>query len=201
MTDAERAHGLALRDAANEIRALLAGEGHDPTSATMNAITETLQALPGLAAPGRLTQPLRLVGFEALAGLVPTSERTLRALSPAPHPLPAPPRNAGESPAAAERREAKEKKREADARRRELATTSAALRTASREARQAEASVASARRALAGARGERDRLQDQLQFAVKKIDTAAADLREREASHTAAAQEVARLEAKLDGLR
>ena len=194
--DAERKHGVALRDAANEIRALLAEAGNDPTSATMNAVTETLQALPGSAPPGRLTEPLKLVGFEALAGLVPaTSERTLRALAPPPRP-PSPARS-GEATAADPRHEAQQKKREAETRRRELAATKKALASASREARQAETSVEAARRALATARQERDRLQDQLQFAVKKIDSAAADLRERETRLTAARQEVARLEEKL----
>jgi hypothetical protein len=187
---------VALRDAANEIRALLADAGNDPTSATMNAVTETLQALPSSVPPGRLTEPLKLVGFEALAGLVPaTSERTLRAL--APPPPPAPPARSGESTAADHCHEAQQKKREAETRRREFAATKRALGSASREARQAETAVEAARRALAGTRQERDRLQDQLQFAVKKIDSAAAVLREREARLTAAKQEVARLEEKL----
>jgi hypothetical protein len=193
--DAERKHSVALRDAANEIRALLADAGNDPTSATMNAVTETLQALPSLVPPGRLTEPLKLVGFEALAGLVPTSERTLRAL--APPPAPAPPARKGESTAADHRHEAQQKKREAETLRRELAATKKALSAASREARQAETAVEASRRALAATRQERDRLQDQLQFAVKKIDSAAGDLREREARLAAAKQEVARLEEKL----
>lgn len=186
---------MALRDAANEIRALLAKAGNDPTSATMNAVTETLQALPGAAPPGRLTESLKLVGFEALAGLVPaTSERTLRALAP---PAAVVPTRTSESTAADHRHEAQQKKREAQARLRELAATKKALTSASREARQAETAVEAARRALATARQERDRLQDQLQFAVKKIDSAAADLREREARLGAAKQEVVRLEERL----
>lgn len=194
VADAERQHSGALRDAANEIRRLLADAGNTPTSTTMNAVTETLQALPGAAPLGRLTEPLKLVGFEALAGLVPTSERTLRALTPPP---PAPAARAGESTAAGHRHEAQQKKREAEIRRREIAATKKALGAATRDARHAEAAVESAKRTLTSARQERDRLQDQLQFALKKIDAAAAELREREATHTTAKQEVARLEEKL----
>jgi chromosome segregation ATPase len=119
----------------------------------------------------------------------------LRAL--APPPAPASPARKGESTAADHRHEAQQRKREAATRRRELAATKKALSAASRAARQAETAVEASRRALAATRQERDRLQDQLQFAVKKIDSAAADLREREARLIAAKQEVARLEEKL----
>ncbi len=196
---AEQAHAAALRAAANEIRALLADAGKDPTSATMIAVTETLQALPGSAPPGRLVQPLKLVGFEALAGLVPASERTLRALTPPP-PVERPARSAKDDPGAA-RREAAQAKRADEARRRELAAATKQLRAAQRESRQAEGHLNAARRELVRAKDARDRLQDQLQFALKQIDDAAGVVRRQEDALGIAERERVRLEAKVRALR
>ncbi len=195
---AEEAHAAALRAAVAEIRAILADIGHDPTVATLNAVTDTLQALPGNAPVGRLTEPLQMVGFEALAGLVPNSERVLRGLSPPPA-APAPKR--APTDAAAARHEAQLEKRGAATRRREMAATIKALRHARQDAKQAETALSQAQRALARARQERDRLQDQLQFAVKQIDDAASDVREREQRLAQAGQETSRLETRLSGLR
>ena len=200
VTAAEQAHTTALRAAVSEIRGILSEAGHDPSAATMNAVTDTLQALPGSATPGRLTEPLKLVGFEALAGLVPGSS-ALRALAPPPPP---PPRKGGsptETDAAAARRKANEKKREEATRRREMAETIRGLRAAKQDGRKANAVLAEAQRALARARQERDRLQDQLQFAVKQIEDAAIDVREREQQVARAAQEASRLEGKLEQLK
>jgi DNA repair exonuclease SbcCD ATPase subunit len=198
---AEKAHSVALHAAAREIRALLTEAGHEPSSAMMNSVTDTLQALPGSSPAGRLTEPLRLVGFEALAGLVSNSERAIRGLTPA-APSEPPTRHASkeESPAAEARREAKEQKREQATRRREIAATTKALRSARQEARNAETLLAQAQRGLARVKQERDRLQDQLQFAVKQIDDAASDVREREQQLARAGQEQSRLEAKLAAL-
>jgi len=205
---AESAHSTALRAAADEIRTLLSGAGETPTSATMNAVTETLQALPGSTRPGRLTKPLKLAGFEALAGLVPTSARTLRGLSPMPRPAPAPAparvhhdKDKEEKPdRAAAKREADAMKREEAARRKEIAGIDKALRDARAEARKAETELAAARKALAREKAERDHLQDQLQFAMKKIDNAVADVRAREQRVAQAGQELSHLEAKLASL-
>ena len=197
---AEQAHTVALRAAVADIRAILADAGHDPSAATMNAVTDTLQALPGSAPLGRLTEPLQLVGFEALAGLVPTS--ALRALVPPP---PAPPtRRPGSPPetdAAAARREANDKKRQESTRRRDMAETIRALRAAKQDGRKAESALAQAQRSLVRVRQERDRLQDQLQFAVKQIEDAANDVREREQQRARAEQEASRLDGKLKALR
>jgi hypothetical protein len=161
-------------------------------------VTDTLQALPGSATPGRLTEPLQMVGFEALAGLVPSS--ALRALVPPPPP---PPRKSGspESDAAAARRQKSEEKHAEASRRREMAATIRALRAARQDGRKADADLAQAQRALARARQERDRLQDQLQFAVKQIEDAASAMRAREQQVAQAGQEASRLEAKLESLK
>src|SRR4029450_2579697 len=79
---AEAAHADALKKAADDIRALLAAAGDSATPATMVAVTETLQALPGDEAPGRLTRPLKPKGFEALAGLVPVGKAAFAAPAP-----------------------------------------------------------------------------------------------------------------------
>src|SRR6476646_6197927 len=86
IAEAEADHSAALRAANDEIRSLLTDAGETATSATMHAVTETLQALPGDAPPGRLTKPLKLAGFEALAGLVSAKPHTLRGLTTPPAP-------------------------------------------------------------------------------------------------------------------
>jgi uncharacterized protein YhaN len=195
---AERAHAAALRAASDEVRAILASTGSEGSAVTLDAAIETLQALPGSARPGRLTKPLKLAGFEALAGLVPSNARARRALSPA-HP-PAPQPVPGEKPVAAAvaaKREADAKKRQDAARRQQVAETQKALKDVRVERKRADAELHSQRRALDRAKDERERLQNQLQFAAKKIEAAAAAVRRLEQRAAQATQESARLEAKL----
>jgi hypothetical protein len=190
---AEAEHTAALRAAAEEVRTLLADAGETATPATMHAVNDTLQALPGSGPPGRLTKPLKLAGFEALAGLVPASAETLRGLTPPPRETPAQKSGRGDEDPA--------RKREKDARRKEIASIEKEVRLVRADARKAEAAVAAARKALAQEKAERDRLQDQLQFAMKKIDDASNDVRERERELAQATQEQSHLEAKLATLR
>lgn len=68
IADAERTHREVVRDALAEARAILVEAGHPATPATLDAVRETLQALPSPEAQGRLTRPLAPKGFEALAG-------------------------------------------------------------------------------------------------------------------------------------
>ena len=69
---AEGAHRDSARAAAARIRDLLSAAGETPSDATMNAVTETLDALPAAdEQAGRLTKPLKPMGFEALAGVSP----------------------------------------------------------------------------------------------------------------------------------
>jgi hypothetical protein len=192
----DNAHAVALRAAADEVRGLLAAAGEEPSTATMHAVTETLQALPGPSRPGRLTRPLRLAGFEALAGLVPSSARTLRGLTPPP--LPSKPRTPDTPPdPRTAKREADARKRAEAARRHERAAIEQSLREARKAARSADAALAEARRTFARAKAARERLQDQLQFAVKQIDDAAGDVRTCEQRVAQAGQAQAHLEAKL----
>jgi hypothetical protein len=203
VASAEQAYSTALRAAATEIRAILKDTGHEPSPTTLNAVTDTLQALPAPGPAGRLIHPLRLVGFEALAGLVPKS--ALRGLSapPAPAQTPERSRKAGspEEAAAVARRDADVRKKADAARKREIEVTRAELAATRDEHREAKSALAAAERELARARALRDRLQDQLQFAVKTIDDRAAVVRSREEAAARTEREQARLEARLETLR
>ena len=66
--EAEQAHRAALREAVDRARRALTGAGQAASPATMTAVAETLEALPGPDAPGRLTRPLKPLGFAALSG-------------------------------------------------------------------------------------------------------------------------------------
>ena len=71
VTAAETAHRDAVKAASAEVKQILSQAGDPATAATMMAVSDTLQALPGPERPGRLVRPLKPRGFEALAGLVP----------------------------------------------------------------------------------------------------------------------------------
>ena len=66
----DQAHREALREAAAAAKGVLTAGGHAVTPGTLDAIRDTLQALPSPEANGRLTRPLSPRGLEALAGLV-----------------------------------------------------------------------------------------------------------------------------------
>ncbi len=201
VASSEQVYSTALRASLTEIRGILKDKGHEPSPTTLNAVTDTLQAMPAPGPAGRLSQPLRLVGFEALAGLVPKS--ALRGLSAPPAPSPERSRKAGspEEVAAAARQALDVRKRADAARKREIEVTRAELTATRDEHREARTALAASERELARARAVRDRLQDQLQFAVKAIDDRAAVVRSREEAAARTEREQARLEAKLETLR
>lgn len=66
----ELQHKAAVKAAADSVRAVLARAGDPATAATMKAVVDTLQALPGGGPPGRLTKPLAPLGFGALGALM-----------------------------------------------------------------------------------------------------------------------------------
>jgi hypothetical protein len=72
-------HTAALKTAADSIRRLLSLAGDAATPATMKAVIDTLQALPGGGQPGRLSRPLSPLGFGALGALMkhPGARKTL----------------------------------------------------------------------------------------------------------------------------
>jgi hypothetical protein len=66
----ELQHRAALKEAADSVRRLLASAGDAATQATMKAVVDTLQALPGGGEPGHLTKALAPLGFGALGALM-----------------------------------------------------------------------------------------------------------------------------------
>ncbi len=66
----EAQHTAAVKDAADTIAEILIRTGDPATPATMKAVLDTVQALPGPAAPGRLTKALAPIGFGAFGALM-----------------------------------------------------------------------------------------------------------------------------------
>ena len=195
---AESAHKDAVKAAADEIRALLREAGDAASAQTMQAVTETLQALPGSERPGRLTKPLRPAGFEALAGLVPRSGPVLRALTVAP-PAPArPDRSAGKPAKQTPAQIAAAAKREAADRKQQIARAQQELTRARAAEEKAAALLARARQAHARAEQDRARLEDQLQFAEKHVRDRAAAARKQEDAVKAAQRDRERAQAAVD---
>jgi hypothetical protein len=209
---AESAHADALKAATQQIRGLLTEAGETASPATMTAVSETLQALPSGEAPGRLTRPLKPMGFEALTRLLaPGATRASAATV-----LPFPPKTAkagtsrnapAETPADGARRQQAEAKRQAEAARREeqaRARDAKKLEVELREARSAEraAEAAAARAATAALTAEREH-----QELVRRVDEAAdkaerlkkeAASKERAATEASVARQ--RVEARLKAL-
>lgn len=76
LRESEAAQNAAVKAALDLVRGILKDAGDATTPATLAAVTETLRALPGPGEPGRLSRPLKPLGFEALSGLVtPAVER------------------------------------------------------------------------------------------------------------------------------
>ena len=156
--EVEKAHREAIRAASERIKDVLKSAGHASSDQTLNAVQETLEALPSADPPGRLVKPLKPLGFEALAG-VSISPAAKPALHLVKRPDAGGAREAAPSPARdlkreralakqreQEERERKERKREAE---KELKAAEAAML-------RAEEGVKKAEKALAEARAHRD---------------------------------------------
>lgn len=76
---AEQAHREVLREAVAAAKDVLTAGGHALTPSTLDAVRDTLSALPSPEANGRLTRPLAPRGLEALAGLVLAARRKAEA--------------------------------------------------------------------------------------------------------------------------
>jgi len=183
---AEQAHRDAVKDAFAAAREVLRAGGHADTAATLDAVRNTLQALPAPEAQGRLTRPLAPRGLEALAGLVLPA----RAPSPANTAAADAPRasarqrdadrfgaKARADQARAKQREEAQRQAEAEqaererARQEQRAAARAALAAADAALKDAEAAVSDAERALAARQAERYAAQQ----AVKRARQTAAD--------------------------
>lgn len=185
---AEEIHEEALREAKQAARKLLEDGGHPNPDAVMMPVAETLDALPGEEQPGRLTKPLRRMGFNVLEGVPISAKAGAQKLKPPP-PKPAAP---GKDQSSRER-----KASEADAR--ELAMTRERLRFAEAAEREAEATLERANRAVERTTRTRERIERELTEAVAAEKSA---LREQAAGEKAlekATAERERLAKKLNG--
>ncbi len=136
---AEQAHRDVLREAMAAAKDVLTAGGHAVTPSTLDAVRDTLSALPSPEANGRLVKPLTPRGLDALAGLV---------LAARPGPIAAPDVPAPRTPAA---RPVAATAADDAARKRQAREAEKAAREREARRRNAEAALAQARQALADA--------------------------------------------------
>jgi hypothetical protein len=160
----EAAHHAAVKAAADEARRILADAGDPATTATMNAVIETLQTLPTHDEPGKLTRPLKPLGFEALAGFVPGVR--------APKPFPPPPPKKETKPV----------------------DPKIAARDAQKAVRDANDTLAEIKRGIAAAAKEHARAETQLAEIAARLRELRDELGPAERAAADAAHELARLE-------
>lgn len=199
---AEAHHRDALRAATDEVRDLLEAAGEQDTPATMLAVSETLQGLPGRSDHGRLVRPLKPAGFEALTGLV-SGRATLARLAevrPAPPPSKATRKAAGAS-ADTKKEDAARRKRESQARAKEISAAERALRKAELEERATRAEFSRAEMTLARLQRERRDLQERIDAVTSRRDQAAIDLDNRKRAAERASAERKRVEEHLQKFR
>jgi hypothetical protein len=198
---AETAHRDAMRAATDVIRELLKSAGESTSAATFDAVAETLQALPSDDPPGRLTKPLKPLGFGALLamGIAPSVPRSGSPGvqksagvqgSGVPSPVPG-----VQSPAI--RAAAKKEAAELAAKKKALEKQ---LRTAEAAEQAADAAEADARKSLAKVERDYAATRDKLQFLEKQRADAEQDVqrrakaaREAANARVQAAQDLARL--------
>ncbi|HXG88106.1 MAG TPA: hypothetical protein VNJ02_07205 [Vicinamibacterales bacterium] len=174
LRDNEKAHRDAIRAASDQVRALLEQANQAASTATMNAVNETLEALPAGDQPGRLTKPLRPAGFEALAGLPVRATAPPLRLVPRPHAeikklSPAEAAAEARRIAAEARQAAAVAKREAEVARREAAEEKERQRAAEAELRRAQTAVERAEAAFQKAEQEAERRQAELESARETL--------------------------------
>jgi DNA repair exonuclease SbcCD ATPase subunit len=191
---AELVHAAALQAAIKEAQELLAAVGDPPTSATIIAITETLQALPWPDGPGRLTRPLRPQGFSALAGLLPKGGAAARQVAEVVE-LDRSRRERERTESRAER-----ESREHAERRRERLDLDRALRAAQTAQSKTDQAVEHAREAVGRAELNRDRLSKALEQAGEALQSLREELTREQRNAREAGAEVTRLEHRLKQL-
>ena len=152
---AEATHKAAVKRATQTARAMVEAGGRKASDGVMDAVRETLDILPSVDRPGRLTKPLKRTGFEALDGFV-------IAAKPRPGPTRLEPRHAG----AAKPKPTETEKRASEAAQRDRDMTRERLRFAEAAEREAEAAIERARRAVERAQRTRDRIERELKEAA-----------------------------------
>jgi hypothetical protein len=183
---AEDIHQEALKDAKQAARRLLEEGGHPNPDTVMMPVAETLDALPGDEPPGRLTKPLRRMGFNVLEG-VPISAKA------------GPIKPKAAKNAAPDKGLPAKAKRASEAEEREQAMARERLRFAEKAEREAEAALERATRAVERAERTRERVEREFNEAA---ETERSALKEKAAAAKAlekAAAERERLQKKLSG--
>jgi len=186
---AEAAHHAAVKAAADEARRILAAAGDPATPATMIAVIETLQTLPTHDEPGKLTRPLKPMGFEALAGFVP-GVRAPKAFPPPPpkkETKPVDPRVAARETAAQEKAAARHKAGR-------LLAFEKDARAAQKAVRDADDTLVEIKRGIAAAEKEHARAEAQLAEIAAKLRRLRDELGPAQRAAGDAAHELERLE-------
>lgn len=168
---AEEIHEEALREARQAARKLLGEGGHPNPDAVMMPVAETLDSLPGGEPPGRLTKPLRRMGFNVLEGL-PISAKA----------GPQKPKAQPAKKAAPDKDQSARERKASEAEQRELKMTRERLRFAEAAEREAEATLERANRAVE--RTERTRARVEREF-KEAVDAEKSALREQAAGEKA----------------
>lgn len=170
---AEQTHREVLREALAAAKAALVAAGQAATPATLDAVRDTLAALPSPEANGRLTRPLAPRGLEALAGLVlaarvPGPAAARPATPPAKPPGDAVATDAARVRAAREKEKAAEKAaKERDAARRKAET---ALTAARETLAEADAAVERTERDLVERQAERVAAREAVKQAQRLVE-------------------------------
>ncbi len=187
---AESAHREAVRHAVAVVKDILTAAGHPLTAATLDAVRETLQALPSPEANGRLVRALTPRGLEALAGMtVATRPGPVGVVRAEAGPgVVATQASAAAAGTAAAPTPVAAKDRQQQARDRERAA-----RDAERAARERDAQRKRAESALAAARGALTRADDAVAAAEQALAA-------RQAERLAARQQVARAQRLVEEL-
>jgi hypothetical protein len=183
---AEDAHQEALQEARQAARRILEDGGHPNPDAVMMPVAETLDALPGEEPPGRLTKPLRRMGFNVLEG-VPISAKA----------GPAKPKTSAAQPK--EPVKTAREQRAGDAQERELAMTRERLRFAESAEREAEGALDRAKRALERLQRIRERVAKEFADARAAEKSAEKEVATAEQSLEKAIAERGRLAKKISG--
>ena len=168
---AEEIHQEALREAKQAARAILEEGGHGNADALMMPVSETLDALPGDDPAGRLTKPLRRMGFNVLEG-VPISAKA----------APQRPKAEPAKQAVPDRSRTAKDRKASEAEARQLAMTRERLRFAEAAEREAEATLERATRAVERTARTRERVERELREAT---DAEKAAMKEHAASEKA----------------
>lgn len=111
----EAQHAAAVKGAADAVRTLLLRSGDPATPATMKAVVDTLQALPGGGTPGQLTKALAPIGFGAFGVLMQGAASAKTMADVVTFVAPKPPKPSEDEQAAARKRAAAERAKQVKA--------------------------------------------------------------------------------------